>query len=116
MSLEASWSRDKWGLTVRETRYSKTISELDYYTGPNAYSTTEFNHFENSPKYLTDIELRYAATRQLSLAVGVNNVFDVKPDKLPAESAYLGFNHYDTYASQISFNGAFYYVNAVYSF
>lgn len=116
VSLEANWSRDKWGLTVRETRYSKTISELDYYTGPSAYSTTEFNHFENSPKYLTDIELRYAATRQLSLAVGANNVFDVKPDKLPAESAYLGFNHYDTYASQISFNGAFYYVNAVYSF
>lgn len=116
VSLEATWSLDRWAVLLRETRYGKTVSELDYYTGPNAYSTTEFNRFENSPKYLTDVELRFAATRQLSLALGANNLFDVKPDKLPAESTYLGFNHYDTYASQISFNGAFYYLSAVYDF
>ncbi|MCU1785259.1 hypothetical protein NTD80_21165 [Pseudomonas sp. 13B_2.1_Bac1] len=47
---------------------------------------TQLRDCHNSPKYLTDIELRYAATQQLKLAVGVNNVFDVKPDKLPPES------------------------------
>ncbi|WP_437882327.1 TonB-dependent receptor domain-containing protein [Pseudomonas sp. LRF_L74] len=116
VSLEATWSFERWAVQVRETRYGKSVSELDYYTGPNAYSTTEFNRFENSPKYLTDVELRFAATRQLSLALGAQNLFDVKPDKLPAESTYLGFNHYDTYAAPISFNGAFYYLSAVYDF
>ncbi|MBN0810177.1 TonB-dependent receptor, partial [Pseudomonas aeruginosa] len=82
----------------------------------HAYSTTVFNRFENSPKYITDVALRYAASRNLTLSAGANNLFDVKPDKLPAESAYLGFNQYDTYASQISFNGAFYYLGAAYTF
>ena len=116
VSLQADWSYRRWGLTLRETRYSKTVSELDYYTGEHAYSTTVFNRFENSPKYITDVALRYAASRNLTLSAGANNLFDVKPDKLPAESAYLGFNQYDTYASQISFNGAFYYLGAAYTF
>ncbi len=61
VSLQADWSYRRWGLTLRETRYSKTVSELDYYTGEHAYSTTVFNRFENSPKYITDVALRYAA-------------------------------------------------------
>jgi iron complex outermembrane receptor protein len=111
-----TWSLDSWSVTLHATRYGKTETEATFYSGPNIYSTSVFNHIENRPKTITDLEVRYAATKNLQLAVGANNLFNVYPTETPAASRYLGVYRFDTSASQIAFNGGYYYVRAGYKF
>ncbi|MFZ6774853.1 TonB-dependent receptor plug domain-containing protein [Undibacterium sp. SXout7W] len=110
------WSRDQWGVSLHATRYGKTETEATFYSGPNIYSTTVFNHIENAPKTLVDLEVRYAVTKSLQLAFGANNLFNVYPTKVPDASRYLGVYQYDTAAAQIPFNGGYYYARASYKF
>jgi iron complex outermembrane receptor protein len=110
------WTRGTWSASVHATRYGKTSSEMTYYEGPNAYSTTVFAHVENRPKTLTDVELRWQATPQLQLAAGANNLFDEKPTEVPVANRYLGVYRYNTQAAQIGFNGGYYYLRASYRF
>ncbi|WP_235195760.1 TonB-dependent receptor domain-containing protein [Pseudomonas aeruginosa] len=117
VSLGGTWSRQDWEVSLRLTRYGRTSSELDYTVGPDAWSTEKFNHFVNDPKYITDIAARYRLSADLTLTAGADNLFDVRPDKLPAQNTTYGdVLRYDTYASQIGFNGAFYYLRAAYRF
>lgn len=116
VTVGGTWSYDRLAVSLHETRYGSTSTEQTFYSGPNNSSTTVFNHFVNDPKYLTDIEGRYAVSKNLQISLGANNLFNVKPDKLPAESTYLGVMRYDVYATQIGLNGAFYYLRAGYSF
>ncbi|KAF1068304.1 MAG: Vitamin B12 transporter BtuB [Pseudomonas citronellolis] len=117
VSLGGTWTRQAWDVSLRVTRYGHTTSELDYTEGPDAWSTEKFNHFVNSPKYITDVAARYRVTPQLTLTAGADNLFDIRPDRLPAASTTYGdVLRYDTYASQIGFNGAFYYLRAAYQF
>jgi len=108
-----TWRRDKWALSLHETRYGTTSGEESYWSGPNAYSTTRFAHFTNAARYVTDVELRYAMTRKFEIAVGANNLFNVYPSKLPAENQFLG-TQYDIVSSPIGINGGFYYLRARY--
>ncbi|PUA19657.1 TonB-dependent siderophore receptor [Glaciimonas sp. PCH181] len=110
------WTNDKWGVSLHETRYGKTAVEATYYSGPNAFSSTQFNHVENAPKFITDLEVRYAFTKKFQVAVGANNLFNVYPTKLPAINQYLGVYQYDPSASQIGINGGYYYLRANYTF
>ena len=110
------WTLDDWSVSLHATRYGKTSTEATFFSGPNIYSTTVFNHIENKPKTLTDLEVRYAVTKKLQLAAGANNLFDVYPTKVPTASRYLGVYQYDTAAAQIPFNGGYYYVRANYKF
>ena len=110
------WTLDDWSVSLHATRYGKTATEATFYSGPNIYSTTVFNHIENKPKTLTDLEVRYAVTKKLQLAAGATNLFDVYPTKVPPASRYLGVYQYDTAAAQIPFNGGHYYVRANYKF
>jgi iron complex outermembrane receptor protein len=103
-------------VSLHATRYGKTATEATFYSGPNIYSTSVFNHIENAPRTLTDLEVRYAVSKQLQLAAGANNLFDVYPSKVPLPSRYLGVYQYDTAASQTGFNGGYYYVRASYTF
>jgi iron complex outermembrane receptor protein len=62
-------------------------------------------------KTLIDMTLGYAVTKMFSVTFGVNNVFDVYPDKVFANYAsYTGGQiPYTRNANQFGFNGAFYY-------
>jgi iron complex outermembrane receptor protein len=111
-----AWSLEQWGISLHATRYGRTETEATFYSGPNIYSTTVFNHIENAPKTLTDLEVRYAVTKKLQLAGGATNLFNVYPSKVPAASRYLGVYQYDTAAAQIPFNGGYYYLRASYKF
>ncbi len=108
-----TWHRDKWALSLHETRYGTTSGEESYWSGPNAFSTTRFAHFTNAARYVTDVELRYAMTRKFEIAVGANNLFNVYPSKLPSENQFLG-TQYDIVSSPIGINGGFYYLRARY--
>ena len=110
------WSRDKWEVSLHATRYGKTSTEATFFSGPNIYSTTVFNHIENAPKTLTDLEVRYAVSKSLQLSIGANNLFNVYPTKVPEASRYLGVYQYDTSSAQIPFNGGYYYLRANYKF
>ncbi|MET0264320.1 MAG: TonB-dependent receptor, partial [Duganella sp.] len=110
------WNLERWSVSLHATRYGKTATEATFFAGPNIYSTSVFNHIENKPKTITDLEVRYAASKNLQLAVGANNLFDVYPTETPLASRYLGVYRFDTAASQIAFNGGYYYARANYKF
>jgi iron complex outermembrane receptor protein len=111
-----AWTLNDWSVSLHATRYGKTATEATFYAGPNIYSTTVFNHIENSPKTVTDLEVRYAVSKKWQLAGGANNLFNVYPSKVPAISRYLGVYQYDTASAQIPFNGGYYYLRASYRF
>jgi iron complex outermembrane receptor protein len=113
--IGGTWHRDKWGVSLHETRYGSTSTEATYYSGPNAFSTTQFLHFENAARYITDVEVRYDVTKKFQIAVGANNLFDVYPNKLPYVAQLEG-SQYDTAVSSIGINGGFYYARARYVF
>lgn len=66
------WSQGPWGVSLHATRYGKTESEATFYSGPNIYSTSVFNHIENKARILTDLEVRYALSKQWQLALGAS--------------------------------------------
>lgn len=113
--IGGTWHLDKWGVSLHETRFGPTSSEQTYIVGPNAFSTTQFLHFDNAARYVTDIEVRYDVTKKFQIAAGANNLFDVYPSKLPY-AAQLEGAQYDAFASTIGENGGFYYLRARYQF
>ena len=113
--IGGNWHLDKWGVSLHETRFGSTSSEETYIVGPNAFSTTQFIHFENAARYTTDLEVRYDVTKRFQIAVGANNLFDVYPSKLPY-AAQLEGAQYDAFASTIGEDGGFYYLRARYTF
>ncbi|MFM0644170.1 TonB-dependent receptor [Paraburkholderia bryophila] len=110
-----TWHLDKWGVSLHETRFGSTSSEETYIVGPNAFSTTQFLHFENAARYITDVEVRYDVTKKFQIALGANNLFDVYPTRLPYVAQLEGAQ-YDSFASTTGVNGGFYYARARYLF
>ncbi len=104
------WFDGRVDLSLHEIRYGSAMSQLQYTSGPNAFSNTDFLGFENTPQWVTDIQLGYHVTRRLRLAVGANNLFDAYPREIPPETQYLGVYRYDYTIEQVGINGGFYYL------
>lgn len=113
---------EPFGFTLRTTRYGEVLSPGSTLPlAPNQASFTALgpDDVELSPKWITDLELRFSIADRISLAVGADNVFDVYPDRLPfgARGAALGGgnfpqnNQYNAYSvfSPFGFNGRFLY-------
>ena len=111
-----AWTNGPWGISLHATRYGKTATEGTWYTGPDAYSTTVFNHFENAARTLTDVEVRYQPVKAWQLALGANNLFNQYPTEVPVASRFLGTYRFDTQSAQIGLNGGYYYARATYRF
>ncbi|HYG48561.1 MAG TPA: TonB-dependent receptor [Allosphingosinicella sp.] len=111
-----------FGLTLRTTRFGKVLSPgATLPLAPDQASFTALgpDDVELSPKWITDIELRFDVGSRVHLAVGADNVLDVYPDRLPfgARPAALGggnfpqnqqYNAYSIF-SPFGFNGRFIY-------
>ncbi|QHC36809.1 TonB-dependent siderophore receptor [Komagataeibacter xylinus] len=108
------WHYGKMDFAVHEIRYGRTTSELEYYTGANAYSNTNFMRFVNTPRYETNLVFGYQVTPQWRVALGANNVGNAKQRKLPEQFRYEGAYGYDVNAEQIGYNGGFYYLQVNY--
>lgn len=69
-------------------------------------------------KTLTDVVLNYTIIKPLTITLGVNNIFDVYPDKVISTYAsyFNGQTPYTRNANQFGFNGAFYYANLTFNF
>ncbi|WP_246856465.1 TonB-dependent receptor plug domain-containing protein [Acetobacter vaccinii] len=117
--LNAYWTKDKWDVNIRETRYGQTSSMLSYYDLAPAnlrYSTTQFAPFVNTPVWLTDLEVGYRANQHWHFAIGANNIFNMRPRKVNPINNYLGASIYDAHGANIGFEGAYYYgrINATF--
>lgn len=116
--LNAHWSIDKWDINIRETRYGSTKTMLSYSDlAPSTvrYSTTQFAQFINTPVWTTDLEVGYRFNRQFHLAIGANNIFNMRPRHVDPVNNYLGPKIYDS-SSALSMTGAYYYARLDASF
>jgi iron complex outermembrane receptor protein len=70
LNLSAVWSMDEWRATLRTTRYGETQDPSD---------TPALNEVLPE-KWVTDLDVGYDVTENISLTLGANNLFDVYPD------------------------------------
>lgn len=104
---------------------SKVILNMIYYKGRMAFNISNtcfgktgiLNEFTKnldeffSPKVLTDISITYSPKTWLAITGGVNNLFDVYPDRFKYyENTVEGSQVYSPEASPFGFNGGYYYV------
>jgi len=95
------WSLDRLGALARVT----------YYGDVNQPGTTLPADVRTGDHAITDLELRYTATRGAQIGLGVSNLFDVYPDRIIGannSTGVLGFPYY----SPFGFNGRQLYVRA----
>lgn len=121
LNLALDWQLSKFGATIRTNRYGTV------WTAANGALTTPLGQgvgdFRLSPKWITDVELRFQPINQVTLAFGADNVLDVYPDRLPVGGATgaPGFtpNSYFLPYSSLSpfgFNGRFLYARLGFNF
>ncbi|MBB5714961.1 TonB-dependent receptor plug domain-containing protein [Sphingomonas aerophila] len=87
------------------------LARVTYYGNVNQPGTTEAGDINTGRNAITDLEVRYQATKGGQFALGVSNLFDVYPDRSPTQNnttGVVGFPYY----SPFGFNGRFLYVRA----
>jgi iron complex outermembrane receptor protein len=75
LALGADWSLGKWQLHALETRFGR-------YVEPNSVQSKDWRF---SPKWIADLDVSYQALANVTLSVGANNLFNVRPDRQPTE-------------------------------
>ncbi|KGF78755.1 TonB-dependent receptor [Massilia sp. JS1662] len=105
ITASANWKLNQWGVTARATRYGDVLSP----------GTTEAFDFTLKARTIVDLEARYAFTRQMSLAIGADNLFDQYSETLPPAlntTSNTPFSNYTPFGN----NGRYVYARATYSF
>ncbi|MBR0560282.1 TonB-dependent receptor plug domain-containing protein [Neokomagataea anthophila] len=124
--LNALWTVGKWDVNLRQSRYGETTSMMTFQDWTPTWATCSkngqqlrysnacFAQFKNTPRWLTDLEIGYRVTPSIHASVGANNIFNVRPRKLPGELTQAGNTMYDQFSGQVPFTGAYYFgrVNA----
>lgn len=108
--MSARWKYRNFDVFIQEMRWGETKDMKSYRTGPYANSNSVFYPFANTPVWVTNAEFGYQATHKIHIAVGANNLFDMKPRRLPADGTYAGAEIYDDYSNQMGYNGGYYYL------
>lgn len=106
--LSGEWSKGPTRSLLRVTRFGKYTE-----TGTSQTSTADDRTF--SPKWVTDIDIAFQASRSINLAVGANNLFDVYPDPIGVIQANTGAGLYGSFAP-FGLSGGFYYARVGISF
>ncbi|MCS0632830.1 TonB-dependent receptor [Telluria mixta] len=105
ITASATWKLNQWGMTARATRYGEVLSP----------GTTEAFDFTLKARTIVDLEARYAFSRQMSLAIGADNLFDQYSETLPPAlntTSNTPFSNYTPFGN----NGRYVYARATYSF
>ncbi len=149
VNLSANWDFKRWSVLVREVRYGEVTAAATDNSGwtpariaaltpgydvsfapavPSINAagqpvpTSNLQVFQTfDAKWLTDIDVTFHFTKNFSVSVGANNVFDIYPKKNIASTiAYQGSDNVGIFpyngVSPFGFNGAFYYVKVAYKF
>lgn len=120
LNFSLDWDYEKFGLTMRTNRYGEVFLPSSFSTAANNNNITLApgavpGDIFLSPKWITDLELRFKPVESVSIAFGANNLFDVYPDRLPfgtVDGVNYGFNNsFLPYSSQspFGFSGRFLY-------
>lgn len=122
LNLSVDWDLGIVGATLRTNRYG-SVSLANSSPNLAAPLGTIAGDYTLTPKWVTDIEVRVHPFKEVTLALGADNVFDVYPDRLPTGGATgaPGFtpNSYFIPYSQLSpfgFNGRFVYGRLAFNF
>lgn len=102
--------------------WSQQWQDIDMFVRSNYYGSFQGVHADDpdltgngSAKITFDIELAYHITDSFTVAVGAQNLFDTKPERLPGwMSEILGAKYFET--SPMGINGGYYYLKGVYRF
>ncbi|WP_294391662.1 TonB-dependent receptor [uncultured Sphingomonas sp.] len=98
---QADWSLDRFGATLRAT----------YYGNVTQPATTVADYADTGRHVIVDAEARVKLAERLNVALGVNNLFDVYPDRVLDTNA-ANYNNGGTafpYYSPFGFNGRYLY-------
>ena len=118
--LSADGEIRDFGITARTTRYGKALAlDAALPLAPNQADLNALGPDDQylSPKWITDLEVRYRLFDRVDLAVGANNLFDVYPDRRPFGPRPVGgvypqnfqYIPYSGGGSPFGFNGRFLY-------
>jgi iron complex outermembrane receptor protein len=100
-----SWHSDHWSVGLTGTRYgSVTVRN----------STIPANDQTYNAKWLVDVTASYKPTKQWTLTVGADNVFDTYPNQNRYVNSTSGVFPYSNY-SPFGFNGAYVYGRIAYT-
>jgi iron complex outermembrane receptor protein len=97
--LGGNWKVDAWDVNLHLTRYGR----YDLITSATSSATDQ--HY--GANWVTDLDVAYALTKSITIALGANNLFNVYPDK----STVVDSSGAQLYASNSPFGqyGGFYY-------
>ncbi|WP_236250235.1 TonB-dependent receptor plug domain-containing protein [Pseudomonas cichorii] len=104
--LGGDWSIDKFNINLALTRYGSYKEVND--------STDRSLDRIYAAKWITDLDVGYNLTKDLNIAVGAKNLFDVYPKKQGIPSNTMT-SSYGTY-SPFGFTGGYYYTRLTYAF
>ena len=106
--FSAAWNGSTFGAQARVTLHGKATRVFDFGGGFTPTQTY-------GAKTQLDLEGEYKISKQLSLAIGANNITDQYPTRSIDDITYFGNLPYDV-LSPIGFNGAFYYARLQFKF
>jgi TonB dependent receptor. len=106
MIFSADWAISDFDVNLRLTRYGT-------YTEVNSSSDPSLDR-EYSAKWITDLDVAYALNKQLTVAVGAQNLFDKYPDPIGVSNSSFGDN-WGSF-SPFGFTGGYYYTRVQYAF
>lgn len=100
-----NWTLNRWGATLRATRYGEVLS-------PDANPAFDFTL---SPKTLIDLEARIGLSDHIRLALGADNLTDEYPDENPPAINATGTTSFSNF-SPFGRSGRFVYGRVSYTF
>jgi iron complex outermembrane recepter protein len=106
--LTAHWTSERWSVLARGTRYGEATRVFNFGGGFEPEQTY-------GSEWGVDLDVEYAVTEELAVAIGANNLLDEYPDLSSADIGLFGNLPYDV-IQPITFNGAFYYLRTTYRF
>ncbi len=106
--LTAHWTTERWSVLARDTRWGEATRVFNFGGGFEPEQTY-------GAEWGLDVDVEFAVTKKLKVAIGGNNVLDEYPDLSSADISYFGNLPYDV-LQPITFNGAFFYFRTTYTF
>ena len=97
-AASVNWTLERWGATVRATRYGEVLSPDTAATYATVAAGTRPNDVTLGAKTLVDLEGRFSITDNIKLALGGENVFDEYPDPNPITVNTTGTTAFSNYS------------------
>jgi iron complex outermembrane receptor protein len=115
LTAQTNWTFDRWGATLRATRYGDVLSPDSAATFATVAAGTVVNDVELGAKTLVDLEGRFNVTDNIRLAIGAENLLDEYPDANTVGANPTGTTSFSNY-SPFGRSGRFVYGRVSYKF